>query len=46
MGLNLAGLATVFYGDLIMKYFYGDSLPAYSRRAVTSFWRKSVHNTG
>ena len=27
--------------------FYGHSLPsADSRRAVVSFWRKNVHNTG
>ena len=32
---------------LIMKYFYGYSLPsADSRRAVVSFWLKNVHNTG
>ena len=32
---------------LIMKYFYVHSLPsADSRRAVVSFWRKNVHNTG
>ena len=32
---------------LIMKYFYGHSLPsADSRRAVVSFWQKNVHNTG
>ena len=28
-------------------FFYGHSLPsADSRRAVVSFWRKNVHNTG
>ena len=36
---NPAGLATVVHGDLIMKFFYGDSVPsAYSSRAVISFW--------
>ena len=42
-----AELATIFHGDLIMKYFfYGHSLPSADlRRAVISFWRKDVHNT-
>ena len=32
---------------LIMKYFYGHSLPsADSRKAFVSVWRKKVHNTG
>ena len=35
--------AIFFRGDI----FYGHSLPsAHSRRAVVSFWRKNVHNTG
>ena len=30
-----------------IEYFLGHSLPsADSRRAVVSFWRKNVHNTG
>ena len=40
---NPAGSATLFRGDLTMKYFLP---PADSRRAVISFWRKNVHNTG
>ena len=41
------GSATFFRGDLIMKYFYGPSLPSTdSRGAVVSFWQKNVHNTG
>ena len=40
---EVVGSATFFYGD----FFYGHSLPsADSRRAVVSFWRKNVHNTG
>ena len=39
--------ATVFRGDWAWNIFYGHSLPsADSRRAVVSFWRKNVHNTG
>ena len=39
--------ATFFRGDWSWNIFYGHSLPsADSRRAVVSFWRKSVHNTG
>ena len=38
--------ATFFHGD-DHEIFYGHSLPsADSRRAVVSFWRKNVHNTG
>ena len=34
-------------GDWSWNIFYGHSLPsADSRRAVVSFWRKNVHNTG
>ena len=44
-GFNL--LVSSLSWRLIMKYFYGHSLPsADSRRAVVSFWRKNVHNTG
>ena len=40
-------VGNILCGNLIMKYFYGHSLPsADSRRAVGSFWRKNVHNTG
>ena len=40
-------LATFFRGDWSWNIFYGHSLPsADSRRAVVSFWRKNVHNTG
>ena len=36
-----------FRGDWSWNIFYGHSLPfADSRRAVVSFWRKNVHNTG
>ena len=39
--------ATFFRGDWSWNIFYGYSLPsADSRRAVVSFWRKNVHNTG
>ena len=39
--------ATFFRGDWSGNIFYGHSLPsADSRRAVVSFWRKNVHNTG
>ena len=42
-----AGSATFFPGYLIMKYFYGHSLPTTdSRRAVDIFWRKNVINIG
>ena len=46
-GLTPAGSATFFRGDWSWNIFYGHSLPsADSRRAVDSFWRKNVHNTG
>ena len=39
--------ATFFRGDWSWNIFYAHSLPsADSRRAVVSFWRKKVHNTG
>ena len=39
--------ATFFHEDWSWNIFYGHSLPsADSRRAVVSFWRKNVHNTG
>ena len=39
--------ATFFRGHWSWNIFYGHSLPsADSRRAVVSFWRKNVHNTG
>ena len=39
--------AMFFHGDWSWNIFYGHSLPsADSRRAVVSFWRKNVHNTG
>ena len=39
--------ATFYRGDWSWNIFYGHSLPsADSRRAVVSFWRKNVHNTG
>ena len=39
--------ATFFREDWSWNIFYGHSLPsADSRRAVVSFWRKNVHNTG
>ena len=40
-------LVTFFRGDWSWNIFYGHSLSsADSRRAVVSFWRKNVHNTG
>ena len=43
----IAGSATFFRWDWSLKFFYGHSLPsADSRRAIVSFWRKNVHNTG
>ena len=40
----LAGSTPAEVGNI---FFYGHSLPsADSRRAVVSFWRKNVHNTG
>ena len=39
--------ATFFRGDWSWSIFYRHSLPSVvSRRAVVSFWRKNVHNTG
>ena len=39
--------ATFFRGDWSWNIFYGHSLPsADSRRAVVSFWRKNVYDTG
>ena len=38
--------ATFFRGDWSWNIFYGHSVPSDSRRAVVSFWRKTVHNTG
>ena len=39
--------ATFFQGDWSWNIFYSHSLPsADSRKAVVSFWRKNVHNTG
>ena len=39
--------ATFFRGDWSWNIFYGHSLrSADLRRAVVSFWRKNVHNTG
>ena len=38
---------TFFRGDWSWNIFYGHSLPsADSTRAVVTFWRKNVHNTG
>ena len=46
-GLTLQGRATFFRGDWSWNTFYGHSLLFVdSRRAVDSFWRKNVHNTG
>ena len=40
-------LATFFRGDWSWNIFYGHSLPSSdSRRAILSFWRKYMHNTG
>ena len=44
---NPAEVGNILSWRLIMKYFYGYSLPSTnSRRAIVSFWRKNVHNTG
>ena len=46
-GLNPRQGRQLFRGDWSWNIFYGHSLPsADSRRAVVSFWRKNVHNTG
>ena len=46
-GSTPAEVGNILSWRLIVKYFYGHSLPsADSRRAVVSFWRKNVHNTG
>ena len=46
-GSTLPRSATFFSGDWSWNIFYGHSLPsADSRKAVVSFWRKKVHNTG
>ena len=46
-GSTPAGSSTLFRRDLIMKYFYGHSLPSTdSKRTAVSVWRKNVHNTG
>ena len=46
-GSTPAEVGNILSWRLIMKYFYGHSLPsADSRRAVVSFWRKNMHNTG
>ena len=37
---------TFFRGDWSWNIFYGHSLPSADSRAVVSFWRKNVHNTG
>ena len=40
-------VGNIFSWRLIINIFCGHSLPsADSRRAVVSFWRKNVHNTG
>ena len=40
-------VGNILLGDWSWNIFYGHSLPsAGSRRAVVSFWRKTVHNTG
>ena len=45
-GSTPAEVGNILSWRLIMKYFYGHSLPSPdSRRAVVSFWRKNVHNT-
>ena len=47
LGFNPPEVGNILSWRLIMKYFYGHSLPsADSRRAVVSFWRKNVHTTG
>ena len=44
---EVAGLMPAGSAAFFQNVFYGQSLPsADSRRAVVSFWRKNVHNTG
>ena len=46
-GSSPTEVGNFFRGDWSWNIFYGHSLPsADSRRAVVSFWRKNVHNTG
>ena len=47
LGSTPAEVGNIFRRDWSWNIFYGHSLPsADSRRAVVSFWRKNVHNTG
>ena len=45
-GLTPAGSAKFFRGDLMVKYFLWSFPSADSRRAVVSFLRKNMPNTG
>ena len=45
-GSNPAEVGNIFLCRLIMKYFLRSFSPADSRRAVVSFRRENVHNTG
>ena len=46
-GSTPAEVGNIISWRLIMKYFLRSFSPfADSRRAVVSFWRKNVHNTG
>ena len=46
-GSTPAEVGNILSWRLIVKYFLRSSPPsADSRRAVVSFWRKNVHNTG
>ena len=45
-GSTPAEVGNILSWRLIMKYFLRSFSPADSRRAVISFWRKNVHNSG
>ena len=47
VGLTPVGSAAFFCGDWLWNIFYSHSLPSTdSSRAIVSFWRKKVQNTG
>ena len=41
-----AEVGNILWWRLVMKYFLRSFSPTDSRRAVVSFWQKTVHNTG
>ena len=46
VGLTPAEVGNILSWRLIMKCFLRSFSPADLRKAVVSFWRKNVHNTG